>query len=67
MEKTYKQGLTWCDGDNVPQSRIDYVLTLEPLSFSMNYIFLRQAPNIDNNRFTGYLGIFLYLYTSIDL
>lgn len=62
-----EKGLTWGDGDNVPQSRIDYVLTLEPLSFSMKNIFLKKAPNIDNNRFTGYLDIFLYLYTCENL
>lgn len=33
----------------------------------MNNIFLRKALNIDNNRFTGYLGIFLYLYTCENL
>lgn len=61
--KSYKQGLTWCNGNNVPQSRVDYVFTLEQLSFSMNNIFLRKAPTIDNNRFTDHLGIFLELYT----
>lgn len=63
--KTYEQGLTCCNGDNVPQSRIDCVFTSEQLSFPMNNIFLRKAPNIDNNRFTDHLGIFLELYTSI--
>ena len=28
--KNYKQGLTWCDGNNNPQSRLDYAYELSP-------------------------------------
>lgn len=35
------QGLTWCHGDNTPQSKIDYVFTSENLVFPLNDIFLR--------------------------
>lgn len=61
--KTYKKGLTWCNGDTFPERRIDYVLTSEQLSFPINNSFLRKAPNTDNNRFTDHLGIFPKLIT----
>ena len=65
--KNYKQGLTWCDGNNIPQSRLDYVFTSEHMNFPLNDIFLRKAPNVDNTRLSDHLGINFELSTGENI
>ena len=56
-KKLTTNGYTWCDKDNNPKSRIDYVFISDNLSYPLNNILLRKAPDIENDRFSDHLGI----------
>ena len=61
--KNYQQGLTWCNGNNIPQSTLNYVFSSEHMNFPFIDISLRQVPYVDNARFSDHLGVNFKLYT----
>jgi hypothetical protein len=56
-EKPQDQGLTWSDANNRPQSRIDYVFISKDIVYPLCSMFLRRAPNVEDQRFSDHLGI----------
>ena len=40
--KKYKKGLKWCDGNNIPQSRLDYVFASEHMNFPLIDFFYEK-------------------------
>ena len=63
LGKSNEQGFTWCDGNNVPRSRIDYVFISEYSCFPLNNMYLRKTPAVDDSRLTDHLGIIFELCT----
>ena len=37
-------GYTWCNGENVPKSRIDYALVSDSYAYQVKNIVLREIP-----------------------
>ena len=62
--KLTTNGYTKCDKDNNPKSQIDYVFISDNLSCPLNNIYLRKAPDIDNDRLSDHLGIIIELNTN---
>ena len=65
--KTVLQGLSWCDGQNNPKSRIDYIFISDKIRYPVNDISLRRAPNVEGTRLSDHLGIWLNICTSENL
>ena len=55
--KPDKNCLTWCDGNGLPKSRIDYVIASKHFCYAPENIFLRKAPNVNNCRMSDHLSI----------
>jgi hypothetical protein len=45
--KTKINGLSWCNGENTPKSRIDYVFINKSILLSLCDITLRRAPGVE--------------------
>ena len=59
-------GYTWCDGQNVPKSRIDFILVSELFHYSFDNIYLRNGPTISNTRMSDHKAIrFSFLKSDI--
>lgn len=61
--KASNDGLTWCNRENIPKTRIDFVFTADNRCYQLNSIFLREAPKLDNIRLSDHLGIICELNT----
>lgn len=61
--KASNDGLTWCDRESIPKTKIDFVFTSDNLCYPLNSIYLREAPKLDNIRFSDHLGIIFELNT----
>lgn len=49
-----KNGNTWCDGQNVPKSRIDYVFFTDNFCHKPLNFFLRKPPNVSKSRLSDH-------------
>ena len=49
-----KEGNTWCDSNNKPKSRIDYIFTSENLCYPVEKIVLRKPPDVSNTRMSDH-------------
>ena len=65
--KTKINGLSWCDGENIPKSRIDYVFINKSIFLPLCDITLRRAPSVEGKCLSDHLGLNLDLSTSENL
>lgn len=52
-----KKGLTWCDGQNIAKSRIDYVFFTDNFCYKPVKMFIRKLPNVSKVRLTDHLAL----------
>ena len=52
-----KHGYTWCDGQGIPKSRIDYVFISEEFDLDIASILTKKSPSIKNVRLSDHLAI----------
>ena len=52
-----KSGFTWCDGENIPKSRIDYVFISNNFDMKLDKMYTRKPPSVNNTRMSHHLAI----------
>ena len=52
-----KSGFTWCDGENIPKSRIDYVFISNNFDMKLDKMYTRKPPSVNNTRMSDHLAI----------
>ena len=52
-----KPGFTWCDAENKPKSRIDYVFISNNFDMELDKMYTRKPPSVNNTRLSDHLAI----------
>ena len=52
-----KEGFTWCDGDNIPKSRIDYVFVSNDCNLIFDKFYTRKPPKVKSVRMSDHLSL----------
>ena len=52
-----KAGFTWCDGENIPKSRIDFVFISNNFDMKLDKMCTRKPPSVNKTRLSDHLAI----------